>query len=336
MTGWPLTFNGVTYNEADFAGNKYADSLPRLLRDVAAHVAQFSKSLSATSLAVAASGDVTIAVAPNKNYAEGQPIRIARTSDPAGVWMTGACLSYDVSTGAMTVRRSSAAGSGTYADWTVSVDGGAGQQGSTGATGPAPVTVTTSSAALTIGLGSTGSFALAATTDLGLGSPVLIAMQSDTGKHMFGLITAKSGVNVSVNVLAISGSGSSSAWFVALCGSQGIQGATGPTAKYLGTTSGSATAFTASGSDYTSNADGNKVAIKLHTANGAAPTYADGALAARPMLDIDGAAIGSGVFGASTILELRFSSSFNGWVVNGYRPVSGFSLAQAHATALLF
>ena len=35
MTGWPLVFNGNTYTEAMFAGNGYADALPKLLRDVA-------------------------------------------------------------------------------------------------------------------------------------------------------------------------------------------------------------------------------------------------------------------------------------------------------------
>lgn len=76
MTGWPLVFNGNTYTEAMFAGNGYADSLPKLLRDVASHAAQLYQSPSATSIPVAGSGDVTLTVALNKTFAKGQPIRI--------------------------------------------------------------------------------------------------------------------------------------------------------------------------------------------------------------------------------------------------------------------
>lgn len=225
MTGWPQTYNGVEFTEADFAGNRYADSLPRLLAALGQHVAQFSKSPSTTSILVASSGDITIAVYPNKNYAEGHPIRIARTSDPANVWMTGACISYDVSTGIMVVRRSASAGAGTHTDWTVSVDGGSGPAGGLGLTGPMPVTFTTSTASLTPALGSTGSFACAAAIDLGLGSDVVIADQAaPTTKWMHGKLTAKSGVNITVLVSRFEGSGAGTSWYVALSGPQGITG----------------------------------------------------------------------------------------------------------------
>jgi len=229
MTGWPLVYNGVTYTEADFAGNKYAATMPRFFNDVGQHLAQFSQSLSATELTIADSGDITLTVAANKNYAAGQPIRIARTAAPADDWMGGTCLAYDVSTGVMSVRRSSAEGSGTYAAWTVSVDGGAGPIGDEGPIGDTPVTVTTSAAALPVQLGSTGSFACATETDLGLGSPVILVSQADPGVWMHGLVTAKAGVNLTVMVQRIAGSGSPANWYVALSGALGATGGTGAT-----------------------------------------------------------------------------------------------------------
>ena len=99
-----------------FAGNGYADALPKLLRDVAAHTAQLYQSPSTTSILVSGSGDITLTVAANKTYARGQPIRITRTSDPAGIYMLGTCLDYAPGTGVLTIRRSASLGSGTYAD----------------------------------------------------------------------------------------------------------------------------------------------------------------------------------------------------------------------------
>ncbi len=228
MTGWPLTFNGNTYTEAMFAGNGYADALPKLLRDVASHAAQLYQSPSATSIAVADSGDVTLSVAPNKTFARGQPIRIARTSDPASVWMTGTCLDYVGSTGVLAVRRSDALGSGTFSDWTVSVDGGAGPQGQTGPIGATPLIATTTAATLTIQLGATPSFACTADLPLLPGAFLLLTSSTDPAKWMAGQIATKSGATLTLDVQAINGAGSHAGWTVQLVGPRGIQGPTGP------------------------------------------------------------------------------------------------------------
>ena len=222
------TVNGNTYTEAMFAGNGYADALPKLLRDVASHAAQLYQSPSAPSILVADTGDVTLTVAPNKTFARGQPIRIARTSDPASVWMTGTCLDYVGSTGALVVRRSDALGSGTFSDWTVSVDGGAGPEGPAGPIGATPAIATTTAATLPIQLGPTASFACAADLPLLPGAFLLLTSGADPAKWMAGQIATKSGATLTVDVQAINGAGSPAGWTVQLVGPRGIQGPTGP------------------------------------------------------------------------------------------------------------
>jgi hypothetical protein len=228
MTGWPLVFNGNTYTEAMFAGNGYADALPKLLRDVAAHTAQLYQSPSTTSILVSGSGDITLTVAANKTYARGQPIRIARTSDPAGIYMLGTCLDYAPGTGVLTIRRSASLGSGTYADWTVSVDGGAGPEGPAGPIGATPLIATSTAATLTIQLGTTSSFATAADLPLLVGAFVLMTANADPSKWMMGQIASKAGANIAVDVQALNGSGAPSGWTLQLAGPRGIQGPTGP------------------------------------------------------------------------------------------------------------
>ncbi len=220
--------NGNTYTEAMFAGNGYADALPKLLRDVASHTAQLYQSPSATSILVSGSGDVALTVAANKTFARGQPIRIARTSDPAAVWMTGTCLDYAPGTGVLTVKRSDALGSGTYADWTVSVDGGAGPEGPAGPIGTTPLIATSTTATLTIQLGATPSFVTAADLPLLPGGFVLMTATADPTKWMAGQIATKSGTTLTVDVQATNGTGSHAGWTVQLVGPRGIQGPTGP------------------------------------------------------------------------------------------------------------
>ena len=226
-TGWPIVVNGRTWNESDFIGENYATSLPLFFQDVAQHYGQFYTATSSTSIPVG-TGTRSLTVQTGKPFAIGQPVRIVRTADPVGVVMDGTITSFTSSTGAMTVLvAGTPTGSGSYSDWTISVLGGVGPTGATGAVGPAPTIATTSTATLPIQLGSTGAFAVAASTDLTLGSLVLISTQGDPSKFMFGTLTARSGATFTVNVLAISGAGTYSSWYLTLSGPQGIQGTQG-------------------------------------------------------------------------------------------------------------
>ena len=226
-TGWPIVVNGRTWNESDFIGENYATSLPLFFQDVAQHYGQFYTATSTTSISVG-TGTRSLTVQTGKPFAIGQPVRIVRTADPVGVVMDGTLTAFTSSTGAMTVLvAGTPTGSGSYSDWTISVLGGIGPTGAKGAVGPAPTIATTSTATLPIQLGSTGAFAVAASTDLALGSLVLIANQTDPSKFMFGTLTARSGATFTVNVLAISESGTYSSWYLTLSGPQGIQGTQG-------------------------------------------------------------------------------------------------------------
>ena len=79
---------------------------------------------STTSLAIAASGTVTLTTQTGKGFAPGQFVVISVTADPAtqmGGWVTA----YDFTTGALSVSVSQSAGSGTYAAWTVAISAAA-------------------------------------------------------------------------------------------------------------------------------------------------------------------------------------------------------------------
>ncbi len=228
-TGWPIVVNGRSWNESDFTGETYAQNLPTFFQDIAQHYAQFYSATSSTSLTVG-TGPQSLTVQTGKPFALGQPVRLVRTTDPTGIIMDGSITAFNNTTGAMVVEvGGTPTGSGTYTNWTVSVLGGVGPTGGTGLTGPAPTISTTSTTSLPIQLGTTGVFVVAATTDLTLGSLVLISYQVDPSKFMFGVLTAKSGTNFTVDVLAISSSGTFASWHVTLSGPMGATGTTGAT-----------------------------------------------------------------------------------------------------------
>lgn len=77
---------------------------------------------SATSLTIG-TGSQTLTTQTGKNFTVGQKVLVARTSAPDATWMYGAIASYATATGAITVVVSTATGSGTYTDWTISLTG---------------------------------------------------------------------------------------------------------------------------------------------------------------------------------------------------------------------
>src|SRR5690606_19037900 len=66
----------------------------------------------------------------DRAFGPGQSIRIARTSNPANVWMQGTVISYSGTS--LVVQVSSVSGSGTYSDWTITLVGGVGPAGDDG------------------------------------------------------------------------------------------------------------------------------------------------------------------------------------------------------------
>ncbi len=140
----------------------------------------------------------------------------------------GTCMDYVAGTGVLTVRRTAALGSGTYADWTVSVDGGAGPEGPAGPIGTTPLIATTTAATLAIQLGTTASFTTAAELPLLPGAFVLMTAAPDPAKWMAGQIASRTGTAMTVDVQSLVGTGSPSGWTIQMVGPRGVQGPTGP------------------------------------------------------------------------------------------------------------
>lgn len=86
---------------------------------------------SATSLTVG-TGAQTLTVAAGLVFAPGQAVRIASKSDPSSVFMDATVVSYSDTT--LVVEVSDTAGTGTHADWVVSVAGARGERGPSGMT----------------------------------------------------------------------------------------------------------------------------------------------------------------------------------------------------------
>lgn len=83
---------------------------------------------STTSLAVG-TGTKSLTIQTGKELVVGMTVNIARTSDPALSNMSGIITSYTTGTGALIVEVSSATGTGTYTDWTISLSGTKGLAG---------------------------------------------------------------------------------------------------------------------------------------------------------------------------------------------------------------
>jgi hypothetical protein len=75
-----------------------------------------------TTSTVVGTGSKTLTTQTGKSFVVGQAVTIARTSDPAGVRMSGVITAYDSGTGSITVLVSVVVvGSGTHTDWTISL-----------------------------------------------------------------------------------------------------------------------------------------------------------------------------------------------------------------------
>lgn len=105
----------------------YGATLPNFSNELNAEFARISTlefgaytATSTTSLSVTAASKA-LTIETGKGFVAGQPVQIARTSDPAGTYMSGIVGSYDTGTGALVVEVSRAVGTGTFTDWTISV-----------------------------------------------------------------------------------------------------------------------------------------------------------------------------------------------------------------------
>ena len=123
------TIGGTTFTEASFQGNAYADEatgFPKALEKMIEHVANAYRGTSSDPLTVGA-GAKALTVSNGSGqipaFSLGMPVRIARTSDPAGVWMQGEITVWDGATGIATINVDATKGSGSFADWSIVIGG---------------------------------------------------------------------------------------------------------------------------------------------------------------------------------------------------------------------
>jgi hypothetical protein len=134
---------GMTFTEANFQGNAYADEaagFPKALEKLVEHVANAYHGVSADTLTVglgARSLTITTASGQIPAFAPGMPVRIARAGAPSATYMQGEITAWDGATGAATVNITSTLGGGSHTDWSITMGG---NQTTAGA-GPLAVTL---------------------------------------------------------------------------------------------------------------------------------------------------------------------------------------------------
>lgn len=130
-----------------------------------------------------------------------------------------------VSATAVTFTPDVAVGSGTHFSWTLSIAGIKGDAGSNGSAGTTYVMETTSTTSNSISVASK-TFNYSATS-LGWAIGTRIRAYNDASNYMSGVITAVSGISVTLDISYIVGSGTYTAWTLSVTGDRGDTGATG-------------------------------------------------------------------------------------------------------------
>lgn len=166
-------------------------------------------------------GSMTVTTQTGLAYVAGTRVRLSSAASPTTHYMEGVVTAYDTGTGSLTFTSDLFAGSGSRADWNLSLAGDRGTQGATGAGYAA-----TSTTSLLIGTG-TKSF----TTQTGLGytagQRARASSAANTANFMEGRVASYSGGTLTLTVDVVGGSGTLGDWSINVAGSQGIQGIQG-------------------------------------------------------------------------------------------------------------
>lgn len=174
---------------------------------------------SATSTLIG-TGAKTVTVEAGLALTVGQVVRLVSRANAAN-FMVGTVTSYSGVT--LVVNVTYVGGSGTFADWNLSISG---DRGAAGTTGAAAVISSTSTTSFAIGTGSKV-FVTATALTLVVGQTVRAYQTTTPANYMQGPITAISGTSVTVNVTEIGGTGTIAAWTIGLAGQTGAQGPQG-------------------------------------------------------------------------------------------------------------
>lgn len=166
-------------------------------------------------------GSMTVTTQTGLAYVAGTRVRLSSAASPTTHYMEGVVTAYDTGTGSLTFTSDLFAGSGSRADWNLSLAGDRGTQGATGAGYAA-----TSTTSLLIG---TGTKAFTTQTGLGYtaGQRARASSAANTANFMEGRVASYSGGTLTLTVDVVGGSGTLSDWSINVSGSQGIQGIQG-------------------------------------------------------------------------------------------------------------
>lgn len=119
---------GVTQSTAQVAlattqANNAANSASAAATSASTALNAPGTNATSTTSTLIGTGSKSLTVQTGKLFVVGQPVMIARTSDPGTTWMAGNVTSYNSGTGALVVNAVWTAGSGTFTDWTISLAG---------------------------------------------------------------------------------------------------------------------------------------------------------------------------------------------------------------------
>jgi len=260
----------------------------------------------------------------------------------------------------LVLNTSSVSGSGTHADWLISVSGIVGPTGATGSTGPTGPTGPTGSTGPTgPGYSATSSSSLAITTgsttfstQAGLAytpGSLAYATACSSGTPtacFFGTVTSYSGTSLVVNVTSTSGSGTHTDWLISVSGPVGPTGSTGPSGptgptgpSYIATSTTSVAIATGSTSFTTQSGLAYTVGARARSSYTSTPTnYMEGLVTSYSgttlIINVDTVG-GSGTFASWNINVAGNvgSTGSNGATGPGYAATSTSSVAIATGSA---
>lgn len=169
-------------------------------------------------------GSMSVTASAGMAFLAGSRVRLASAASPTTHWMEGPVTAYNSTTGSLTFTSDLFLGSGSRADWNISL---AGERGATGATGAGYASTSTTS--LAIGTGTKAFAGVGTTLGYTVGQRARAASAANTANWMEGRVTGYSGGTLTISVDVVGGSGTFADWSINVAGSQGIQGATGAT-----------------------------------------------------------------------------------------------------------
>jgi len=118
---FPVTLNGRTYTLADFQGLNYVEGFPDALEDFVTQAGDIYNTTSTTSTTVEVASKTFTVADSGKPYVVGTPLRAASQADPNN-FLDGIVTSYTGTTLVLDVKN--IGGTGTFADWNITIGGG--------------------------------------------------------------------------------------------------------------------------------------------------------------------------------------------------------------------